>query len=111
MLKNKYIKVLMSSFLVLMALWVATPKVYIHELFNHDHSEISIGTETKVKSESTDDCDFEKYNKPVYFSIFKFISSFLPLKPQNTNKSSAKAISLSIISQAVSLLRGPPVSE
>src|ERR1700743_3065977 len=101
----------MSCFLVLMALWVATPKVYIHEMLGHDHSDVSISTETKVKSQSADDCDFEKYNKPVYFSLFKFISSFLPLKSQNTNKSSAKAISLSAISYAVSLLRAPPVTE
>jgi hypothetical protein len=111
MFKNKYIKIAVSSFLVLMALWVATPKVYIHELLHHDHSGISIDTETKVKSESTDDCDFEKYDKPAYFSIFKFISGFLPIKPQHTNRSSEKAIGLSAISYAVSLLRGPPVGE
>jgi len=102
---------MLSCFLVLMALWVATPKVYIHALFNHNHEDISISTETKVKSQSDEDCDFEKYNKPVYFSLFKFISSFLPLKPQSGNKSSEKAISISMITHAVSLLRGPPVGE
>ena len=111
MLKNKYIKILVSSFLVLMALWVATPKVYIHDLLHHDHSGINIDAETKVKSSSTDDCDFEKYDKPVYFSIFKFIGSFLPLKSQAAHKTSEKAISISAISHAISLLRGPPVSE
>lgn len=94
-----------------MALWVATPKVYIHALFNHDHSGISIDPETKVKSASADDCDFDKYNKPVYFSLFRFITSFLPLKPQGGNKSSAKSISISAVFEAISALRGPPAGE
>lgn len=90
MLKHRYSKILVSSFLVLMALWVATPKVYIHDLLHHSHSEISTGDETKVKSQSVDDCDFEKYNKPAYFSIFKFIFSFIPLKSEGKDEVSHK---------------------
>jgi hypothetical protein len=111
MLKNKLIKVTVSVFLLLMALWVATPKVYIHELLHHNHEALQISPETKVQSQTTDDCDFNEYNKPVYFNLFKFISSFIPLKPQNTIKLVEKVLSLSNISHAVSLLRGPPVTE
>jgi hypothetical protein len=111
MLKNKFIKVTVSVFLLLMALWVATPKVYIHELLHHNHTTLQIGNEPQVQSQSADDCDFNEYNKPVYFNLFKFISSFIPLKPQNTLQHVEKAISLSNISYAISLLRGPPVSE
>lgn len=111
MLKHRYSKILVSSFLVLMALWVATPKVYIHDLLHHSHSEISTGNETKVKSQSVDDCDFEKYNKPAYFSIFKFIFSFIPLKSEGKDEVSHKDSPLSSISFAISYLRGPPVSE
>lgn len=112
MLRNKYIKIAVSSFLVLMALWVATPKVYIHELLHHDHSEVLIGSETKVKSQSSsDDCDFEKYNKPAYFNLFKFICSFIPSKAKSSAKIAEKALNLSNISYAISLLRGPPVAD
>ncbi|WP_317900187.1 hypothetical protein [Aurantibacillus circumpalustris] len=112
MFKNKYIKISVSAFLVLMALWVATPKVYIHALLHHDHSAISIDKETKVKSHtSTDDCDIEKYNKPSYFNLFKFIYSFIPSKAKNTNKIAEKAIHFNSISYAISLLRGPPVGQ
>ncbi len=101
----------MSSFLVLMALWVATPKVYIHDLLKHDHSGFSVGSETTVKAESTDDCDFEKYDKPLYFNIFKFISSFIPLRPQSAAGISEKLLNLKNVSIALSLLRGPPVAD
>ena len=80
MLKNKYIKISLVSFLVLIALWVATPKVYLHNLLNPFHTEVSIDTETKVKSESNSDADIEKYNKPSYFNLFKFVCSFIPSK-------------------------------
>src|SRR6218665_55875 len=111
MLKNKFIKITVSVFLLLMALWIATPKVYIHELLHHNHAALTIGNQTQVQSQSADDCDFNEYNKPVYFNLFKFISSFIPLKPQNTVHRIEKAISLSSISYAISLLRGPPVGD
>ena len=111
MLKNKFIKITVSVYLLLMALWIATPKVYIHELLHHNHAALQMGPETKVQSQSADDCDFNEYNKPVYFNLFKFISSFIPLKPQNAIHKIEKAISLSNISYAISLLRGPPVTE
>lgn len=111
MLKSKFIKITVSVFMVLMALWVATPKVYIHELLHHNHTAVQISNETQVQSQSADDCDFNEYNKPVYFNLFKFISSFIPLKPQNAIKHIEKIISLSNISYAISLLSGPPASE
>ncbi len=111
MLKNKFIKITASVFVLVMALWIAVPKVYIHELLHHNHTALAISPETKVQSQATDDCDFDEYNKPVYFNLFKFISSFIPLKPQNAVKTVEKALSLSNISYAVSLLRGPPITE
>lgn len=108
MFKNKFTKILVSSFLLLMALWIATPKVFIHNLMHHDHSGIELSKETKVKSSSNDDCDFEKYNKPAYFNLFKFICSFLPSKSKTASKITEKAIELSGVSFAVNLFRGPP---
>ncbi len=112
MTKNKFTRVLVASFLVLMALWVATPKVFIHQLMHHDHPAIELSKETKVKSQSADDdCDFEKYNKPAYFNLFKFICSFLPSKSKTASKIAEKALQLPGVSYAVSLLRGPPVMD
>lgn len=112
MFSNKYIKIAVSSFLVLMALWLATPKVYIHALLHHDHSAISIDPETKVKSQSSDDDgDMEKYNKPAYFNLFKFIYSFIPSKNKNTSKIAERVLNLSNLSYAISLLRGLPITE
>jgi hypothetical protein len=86
--------------------------VYIHQLLHKTHTDAAISNETKVKSQSAeDDCDFEKYNKPAYFNLFKFICSFIPSKAKNSSKIAEKALRLSNISYAISLLRGPPVSE
>jgi hypothetical protein len=110
MLKNKYIKLFVSSFLILMAVWIAVPKVYVHELLSHDHSVPLKTNGTAVSTQSTDDCDFEKYNKPLYFNIFKFISSFIPLKPQQNISARCVDAGLSGFYYAISLLRGPPAA-
>src|ERR1700741_5520066 len=88
MFKNKYIKILTSCFLVLLALWVATPKVYVHNLLNHNHdSTIKVDGDTNIQQKNADDdCDFEKYNTPSYFNVFKFLNNFIPSKPQSVVK-------------------------
>ncbi len=112
LVKNKYTRVFIPCLLVLLAVWVAIPKVYLHELLGHDHQGIIITNETKVKSQSTDDdCNFEKYNKPVYFNIFKFIFSFIPVKGQSDDKVSGQSDKLSAVSYAISLLRAPPLAQ
>ena len=111
MIKKRFIKVAVSSFLVLMALWVATPKVYIHNLLHHNHTNLNIGSETQVQSQSGEDCDFDEYSKPAYFNIFKFIGNFLPLKPKSLISNFPESLKFSTISFAISLLRGPPVSQ
>lgn len=95
--------------LILCALWVATPKVYIHNLLNHEHSSLPVSTETSVQAESKDDCDFEKYDSPVYFTIFKFINSFIPSKPKEQSLLIKNpSFHNSYLDQAASL-RAPPV--
>lgn len=112
MFKNKHVKIIISAFLVLMALWVATPRVYIHNLLHHNHTETGLvpGAETNVKA-TGDDCDFEKYDKPVYFSIFKFIFSFIPVKSQDEDKVATTSGKLTALSSAIQHLRAPPVSQ
>lgn len=111
MSKNKFLRITVSSVLILLAAWVATPKVYIHDLLHHNHNAIEISNETQLQSPATDDCDFNEYNKPVYFNIFKFIGNLKPIKPQNAVQKFRQAISLSSVFQSVLFLRGPPVTE
>lgn len=86
-MKGKLFKISSGIFLILMALWVATPKVYIHNLLNHNHHQvvnpISEGVVIDESGANDDDCDFAKYNTPSYFNIFNFLTSFIPSKPQS----------------------------
>jgi hypothetical protein len=108
MIRNRYIKFSVTAFLILIALWVATPRVYVHNLLNHDHSDVRSGKEAGVKSASAHDCDFEKYNKPVYFSLFKFISGFIPQRQPGSVSVSSLPLTLPKLYHAISWLRGPP---
>jgi len=111
MKKNRYSRFFSAAFFILMALWIATPKVYIHDLLKHNHTAVEIGIETKVSSQTTDDCDFENYNKPTYFSLFKFICSFIPAKKQHAENVSTTPAVAEVLSQAILFFRGPPVTE
>ena len=81
--KSKITKVCVLSILFLCALWIVTPKAYIHQLLNHDHQTVKTNGETSVQTETNPDCDFDKYDSPVYFTIFKFINNFIPIKPKH----------------------------
>ncbi|PBQ30799.1 hypothetical protein CNR22_03080 [Sphingobacteriaceae bacterium] len=82
MLKTKYIKIASASFLLLIALWMATPKVYVNTFLHPLQSGASLDTDTKVKSHSSTEESLGKYdNKPSsYFNVFKFVFSFIPSK-------------------------------
>lgn len=82
-MKSKIARISILSILFLTVFWVATPKVYIHKLLNHHHELIKTNGETSVQTEANEDCDFDKYDAPIYFTIFKFINNFIPLKPKH----------------------------
>jgi hypothetical protein len=84
MRKAKTKRILITAFLFLCVLWMATPKVYVHKLFSHQHTTTQSTLETIVQPQAAEetDCDFEKYDTPVYFTLFKFINKFIPLKPR-----------------------------
>ena len=105
---NKYIKATVSAFLILMALWVAVPKVFVHHVLEHDHKPLASNLETQVAATSGEDCEFEKYDKPVHFNIFKFISSFLPVRSPEQGPNGKRVFIFSAFSHAASLLRAPP---
>ncbi len=111
MLKPK-VKILISSFLLAVVMFVAVPKSYIHSLLGHKHnvnhtltSEITVS-----ENDETQDCNIQKFDTPVYYTVFKFILNFLPI---NTSKETAfyfpqKQIPNNFYS--ISLLRGPPIA-
>ena len=81
-LKGKIGRISLFTILFVCSLWIVTPKAYIHQLLNHNHQTIKTNGETSVQTEANPDCDFDKYDSPVYFTIFKFINNFIPLKPK-----------------------------
>ena len=83
MQRARITKITLSAFLFLCILWIATPKVYVHQLLNHQHNTVKLIGETSVETRANpEDCEFDKYDTPVYFSIFKLINNFIPLKPK-----------------------------
>lgn len=96
----------------MLTVWIAVPKVYVHELFHHNHEVLKVSDKPEFHSEqSTEDCDFEQYNKPVYFHIFTFISKLVPVKPKNTRETFQNNLQLPAVSVLISLLRAPPLTQ
>jgi hypothetical protein len=83
MLKNKFIKISASVIIVIIAFWVATPKMYINDLLHINGTSIFNDSEAAIESQSQETSDFDGDDKPVYFNIFKFVNNFIPVKPQN----------------------------
>lgn len=111
MRKNKSIRSVVTFALLLLTAWIAVPKVYVHNLLNHNHEVVKPQAGTQVQTEQAgEDCDFEEYNKPVYFHIFTFISKIIPVKPGNSQETSQNAFQLPSVSVLISLLRAPPVA-
>lgn len=111
MFGKKLIRSITTFGLLLLTAWIAVPKVYVHNLFNHNHEVVKPQTGTQFQSDqSAEDCDFEEYNKPVYFHIFTFISKIIPVKPRNSNGERETGIQIPNISVLISLLRAPPAN-
>lgn len=82
-IKNKYIKTASNFLLLVIALWAATPKIYIHEILDHHHACIVQHNQTELnQSDANDDCEFNKFNSPVTFNILTFQNSAENLSAQ-----------------------------
>jgi hypothetical protein len=110
-LKAKY-KILFSSFLLAVVLFAAVPKVYIHSLLGHTHDAIERATSGASFSndQNTKDCDFEKFDTPVYYTVFKFILNFLPLKEQRQHSFFYKQQDTASDKYTTPPMRGPPMA-
>ena len=107
MFRHRSIKTVSAIVMVLLAVWVALPKFYVHALFNHQHTPLEITNETSVQSKA-DDCDFEKYDKPAYFNLFKFICSFIPDRARPSGNISLELFFFTQSLFTSHLERGPP---
>lgn len=110
-MKPKF-KILLSSLLLTVVLFAAVPKVYIHSLLGHSHSIINSlsGDDTVSEQEGTQDCNFEKFDTPVYYTVFKFILNFLPLKEGKQTSFFYHQKSIPQLQYNTSPLRGPPIA-
>ena len=72
------------SFVVLVVvLFMAIPKVYIHKLMGHNHISQAYSHQSEPnfnKDNQNRNCDLEKFETPVYFTFFKIILNCSPFK-------------------------------
>ncbi len=110
-LKPKF-KIVLSSLLLAVVIFASVPKVYLHSLLGHKHN-ISLPSSDNItvsEQENTRDCDFEKFDTPVYYTVFKFILNFLPLKEAKQTSFFYYQKSIPKFQYNTSLLRGPPIA-
>ena len=110
-MKSKF-KIFFSVTLLAVVLFAAVPKVYIHSLLGHTHSTVSPSTDASsvTEQEGTRDCNFEKFDTPVYYTVFKFILNFLPIKESRQSYFFYKQDSIQKDHYFVAPLRGPPIA-
>ncbi len=110
-LKAKF-KIFLSFTLLAVILFAAVPKVYIHNLLGHTHDAVnSLSSGFSFNDDqNTKDCNFEKFDTPVYYTVFKFILNFLPLKERKQTSFYYKEEHLKQLPYNTSLLRGPPMA-
>ncbi len=105
------LKIFLSFTLLAVVLFAAVPKVYIHNFLGHDHGFVQPTSETIVDElGDNQDCNFEKFDTPVYFTVFKFILNFLPLKEAKQTSFFYHQKSIPQLQYNTSLLRGPPMA-
>ena len=106
------LKIVVSVALLAVVIFAAVPKTYIHALLGHTHKAIHYTTDgfSVNQQEGTRDCNFEKFDTPVYYTVFKFILNFLPLKEAKETSFYYKQEFIQRHYYFVSPLRGPPVA-
>lgn len=109
---SKRFRILLSFVMLGVVLFTALPKVYIHKLLGHTHIIEDVNKKNGVeinKIRNTTNCELEKFETPVYFTIFRIIQNCNPIRrvsakisykytPESAQKSDT----------SIALLRGPP---
>lgn len=71
-------KIIVSLVLVLLIIWVITPQLHFRGAKSITPKADVVTNNTTMQPQGED--EFDKYEKPAYFSLFRFISGFLPVK-------------------------------
>jgi hypothetical protein len=110
---SKGIKITLSFFLLAVILFAAVPKVYIHSALgpHHNSQKQSIDNYSFFhfsEDDETQDCNFEKFDTPVYYTVFKFILNFIPIRDVKQTSFVNYDSFISTQLNFVNSLRGPP---
>ena len=96
--------------LLVLALWIALPKVYVHEWLGHDHGSLAVSHDLSFRQLPLDDCDFEKYNKPLLFHGVDLEAATDPTPQIITGVSNLNTLVFLKSPDKAHCLRGPPAS-
>ncbi|MDP2386117.1 MAG: hypothetical protein Q8M29_07085 [Bacteroidota bacterium] len=79
---SKKVRVIISFVMLAVVLFTALPKVYLHKLMGHTHviEQNLTGEDNFASDNNTQNCGLEKFETPVYFTIFKFILNCSPFR-------------------------------
>lgn len=83
MFRNPYIKLAVIISSLFIAIGIAYTQMDMFKLTGYRSSGININAPDKIKSEAGNDEGINEPESPDYFSIFKFISNFAPVKKDN----------------------------
>ncbi len=76
-------RIILSFCLLALFIYVATPKVNLNNISGSNNGisspEIDNNSESKFK-DSPDESQLDKFNNPVYYTLFKFILNVNPFK-------------------------------
>jgi hypothetical protein len=109
----KKLRIVVSVILLAVVGFTALPKFYLHKMMGHTHisapGEINSSSAPELKdNKNTQDCDLEKFETPVYFTIFKFILNCNPFKSSEKVSDNFKEQAPASKKTIFSLLRAPP---
>ena len=110
-MKSKF-KIFFSVILLAVVLFAAVPKIYIHSLLGHIHHTLNFSDdETSVSEKETNqDCNFEKFDTSVYYTIFKFVLNVIPVRDVKQTSFFYKQKLIQKQAYYISPLRGPPIA-
>jgi hypothetical protein len=82
--RSSSIKLVLASATLIVATWLIIPQSAKIAPDNKTAIPVKIDAESALESNPPQDESMDKYQKPVYFGIFKFITSFIPNKNKQT---------------------------
>lgn len=105
------IHICISVFLLAVITFASVPKVYIHSLLGHNHTQHHSSKYLAVsENNETQDCAFEKFDTTVAYTINDFYSNFVATNAVLPIYKNIYQVFYFKFQFNNSLLRGPPVA-